>query len=135
MHHRRTIIIFTLFVLVAFLSTIFVFFYRTGTDAMVEKYIFEITNCGNLITEQDCLANPFCEAIYAPGCDDCLATEFRRCVKVSPALASQQAQEEDLCVKTGGQYYQNKYGKFCLCPQTEGKNVFDQEKGCVIKAE
>lgn len=126
----RNISIFSIFILVAVYASFFVYFYHQKTNQVVNKYIAQITSCGNILSEEDCYARDFCEGIYGPTCVGCSEVEFLRCVKVSPKLEAELSQQRGLCEQTGGTWYRNKLGNFCLCSAKGPETVFDQTYGC-----
>ena len=82
----RSIIIFSIFILVALIFAFFVFVYFSYVEQLVKDYVAKITTCGNILDEADCYAKDFCEGIYAPACEDCQELEFKQCQKVSDKL-------------------------------------------------
>jgi len=130
---NRSIIIFSLFIAVAMIVSVFAFLYRNQTDLLIDRYISKITICGNILNEQDCFAKDFCEGIYGSTCPDCQDLEFRRCQRIPLNVLSQMRQEEKQCQITGGQWYQSELGNFCLCQKAGMNKVFDKQKGCVDK--
>ena len=51
---------------------------------------------------------------------------------VKPIVTEHQA-EKKLCQETGGEWYRNKLGNFCLCQQAGANKKFDKIKGCIDK--
>src|SRR3989339_1881165 len=129
----RNIIAFTIFVVLAGIIILFVYIYQTKTNQMVANYVADITVCGNILSEDDCYSRNFCRGIYAPICQTCNQLEFRGCQKVSDHVALQLDQEKTLCQVTGGFWYRNKLGNFCLCDQNGINKKFDQKLGCISK--
>lgn len=132
--HRRTLILFSLFVVAAITAVLFAFFYRQATNRMINGYVAQITTCGNIVSEEDCYARDFCEGIYGPSCANCQDQAFRRCEKVPPAVEAELTTARALCQNTGGQWYHNRLGSSCLCQAAGANMTFDRERGCVAQA-
>lgn len=128
---KRTIVIFSIFIIVTITGSIFIYFYRNFTKELVGRYVSKITICGNISDETDCYAKNFCEGIYGPSCPDCRDLEFRRCQRVPLKILIQIEQEKKLCQETLGEWYRNKLGNFCLCQKAGAGKVFDKTRGCV----
>ncbi len=133
MHHKRTIIIFSLFILLAVATSAFVFFYRERTDRIVQEYVAEITTCGNIADEADCAQKDFCEGIYEPTCPTCSSLQFVRCASVPPTIQVERTRQQKLCESTGGEWYKNNYGTLCLCRDVDALATFDAQRGCINK--
>ena len=131
---KQTYIIFSVFVIIAVVGGIFIYFYRDYVDDFIGQYIAKITICGNISSEADCYARDFCEGIYRPSCPDCSDLEFIRCQRIPLKVLIQVEKEKKLCQDSGGQWYRNKLGNFCLCQKAGVNKVFNKEEGCVDKA-
>ncbi|HLC89871.1 MAG TPA: hypothetical protein VJG65_02840 [Patescibacteria group bacterium] len=130
---NRQFILFTILVALAILAIIFVFFYRYWTNISLKDYLATITICGNILDENDCFAKDFCEGIYGPTESDSNQLDFKRCQRLPIPALIEIEQEKNLCQTTGGQWYRNKLGNFCLCEKAGLGKVFDKQKGCVGK--
>lgn len=132
--HRRNAILFSLFMLVAITTILFVYFYQRLTDRMVKEYVAGITTCGNITSEADCFARDFCEGIYGPSCVGCQDATFLRCGKVSPQTEAALATARARCEGTGGTWFRNHLGSFCLCQSAGANMMFNPDRGCVAQA-
>ena len=130
---KKTILFFSIFLVVAVIGSLFIYFYRNYASALVDRYVSEITVCGNIVNEADCYARDFCEGIYGPSCPDCQDLEFQSCQRISPLTLSNLEKEKSLCQETGGEWYRNKLGNFCLCQKIGNNKFFDKSQGCVDK--
>ncbi|OGY55266.1 MAG: hypothetical protein A3A24_02060 [Candidatus Buchananbacteria bacterium RIFCSPLOWO2_01_FULL_46_12] len=128
---NRTVLIFSLFVLVALVVVIFIYFYRGQVDKLVDRYVDKIASCGEITSEAECVKNSFCEGIYGPSCPECKDLAFKNCQEVSVSTAGILEKEQDLCLKTGGEWYRNKLGSFCLCETGGANKIFSRVRGCV----
>jgi len=124
----RTIIIISLFIAVAMIASVFTYLYRNQIDLLVGQYVAKITTCGNILNEDDCYQKDFCEGIYGQTCPTCQDSEFKRCEKISKTGLAQIEYEKSLCAGSGGEWYRNKLGNFCLCSSAQ---KFDKTAGCV----
>ncbi|MAF14278.1 MAG: hypothetical protein CMI53_05330 [Parcubacteria group bacterium] len=130
---KRTVKIFSIFVAVAIVGSLFIYFFRGYGDRLVSSFISEITICGNIVDEESCQEKNFCEGIYGPSCPGCEDLEFKRCQRVPLNALVQMEEEKVLCQDTGGEWYTNKLGNFCLCQQAGLNKIFDKELGCINK--
>lgn len=130
---RQTLIIFSIFFIIALLGIIFIYLYRLEIDFLVKNYISKITICGNISDESDCYAKDFCEGIYGPSCPNCQDLEFKSCQRIPLKVVIQIERERKLCQQTGGEWYRNKLGNFCLCQKAGVDKIFDKTKGCISK--
>ena len=128
---NRTFVIFSLLVLVAVIFCLFAYLYRFEADKLLKKYIAKITVCGNIFSEDDCYGKDFCEGIYGPVCPTCADLEFKRCQQVSNKFLAQIKKEKEICQGSGGEWYRNKLGNFCLCQKNGINKVWNKERGCV----
>jgi len=131
----RTVTIFSIFILVALMFAFFVFVYGNEAEGFIKNYIARITICGNIMDENDCYAKDFCEGIYAPVCPECEEVEFKQCQQVPAKVLIRLNKEKKLCSATGGLWYRNKLGNFCLCEKNGMNKAWDSREGCVIKTE
>ena len=120
--------------LVAIATTLFVYFYQRLTDRMVNDYIAGITTCGNITSESNCYARDFCEGIYGPSCVDCQDTTFLRCENVSAQTETALTTARGRCDATGGTWFRNHLGSFCLCQSAGAGMMFNPARGCVAQA-
>lgn len=127
----RTFLIFSLLVAAAIAYTIFVFEYRVTNNALVQDYENTLVDCAQLTTEAQCSAYERCEAIYAPVCSGCTEVTFMGCQKISAPVALQLDEDKTVCEATGGMWYRNQYGQFCLCEKAGLNKVFAEGQGCV----
>lgn len=134
MHLRpRTMVIFSIFIVIAIVCSLFIFRYKQYIDTMVRSYVDSITVCGNILDEQTCLARESCEPIYGPAGPNDPRLEFKNCQRKSlTTLVQEQAQKES-CERTGGEWYENNLGEFCLCQKAGANMTFDRTQGCVPK--
>lgn len=130
---KQTIIIFGIFVIVALVGSIFIYYYSGYADELIDKYIAKITICENITDEKNCYERDFCEGIYGPSCLECDNLEFRECKRVSSEVKKIIVREKNLCDQTDGQWYRNKLGNFCLCQKIGQDLTFDKNKGCVSR--
>ncbi len=130
---KRTIMIFSLFIAFALVASIFIYFYRSQVDILIKNYVAKITICGNITDETDCYSRDYCEGIYGPSCPDCQDLEFKRCQRIPLNVLVKFDQEKKRCQQTGGQWYRNKLGNFCLCQTAGVDKIFDKTLGCVSK--
>ena len=130
---KRTVTIFSIFIIVAVVGSIFIYFFRGYGDRLVSRLVSEITVCGNILDESGCQEKSFCEGIYGPSCPDCNDLEFKRCHRVPLHVLVQIEKEKNLCRETAGEWYTNKLGNFCLCQQAGPNKIFNKELGCVNK--
>ncbi|MFA5021686.1 MAG: hypothetical protein WC508_01205 [Patescibacteria group bacterium] len=130
---KRTIIIFSIFVIVAMIGVTFAVLYRQQVDALVNHYSASLAICGNILDEKECFLNDFCEGIYQPACIDCKEMVFKSCHRVSRQTAASLTQQKGLCQNTGGQWYRNQLGNFCLCDNAGTAMTFDRSSGCVSR--
>lgn len=131
--HKRTIIIFTIFVAIAILGSGFIYFYRDFIDQAVKTYISKITVCGNITDDEVCMEKDFCQGIYGPSCPDCTDLVFRECVRAPEDSVAVSKKGQELCEQTGGQWYSNRLGDFCLCNIASPNSVFNKEIGCTTE--
>ena len=132
--HRRNAILFSLFMLVAITATLLVYFYQRITDRMVDDYVAGITTCGNITSEGDCYARDFCEGIYGPNCVGCEDLTFLRCENVSAQTEAALSTARNRCEATGGTWFRNRLGSFCLCQSAGANMMFNPDRGCVAQA-
>jgi len=130
---HKPLIIFTIFILAAIAFSVFVFIYRSYIDKVVLNYVSEITICENILSEQECFAKDFCEGIYGPTCPGCPSVEFVGCQRIPEKVAVKIGQEQLICQNTGGEWYKNNLGSFCLCQKNGGGRIFDKVKGCISR--
>jgi len=129
----KTIIIFSIFIAVAMVASVFTYLYHNQTDWLINKYVDKISICGNILDEKACFAKNECEGIYAPACPNCQDLEFKHCQEIPSKVLAINEQEKNLCQKTGGFWYRNKLGNFCLCQETGAGKTFDKIQGCINK--
>ncbi|MFA6254972.1 MAG: hypothetical protein WC675_02960 [Patescibacteria group bacterium] len=129
----RTIIIFSIFIAVAMVASVFTYLYHSQTDWLLKQYVDKLGICGNLSDEKTCFAKDECEGIYGPTCPQCQDLEFKRCQKIPLNVLVATEQEKKLCQDTGGFWYRNKLGNFCLCQETGAGKTFDKIQGCINK--
>jgi hypothetical protein len=130
----RTIILIALLVTVVAIANIYFYFYRSQIGSVVKKYISEITICENISDEDECYAKDFCEGIFTTSCPDCAnVPKFAKCQRLSLKTATEREGQKQLCESTGGRWYRNKLGTFCLCASNGANKVFNKEEGCVSK--
>ena len=129
----QTIIIFSIFIIVAIVGSIFIFYYRDFAESLLSLYIAKITVCGNILDELDCYAKDFCAGIYGPSCPDCHDLEFKRCERIPVKVMAQLENEKKLCASTGGEWDRNQYGDFCLCQKAGFDKTFNKTKGCISR--
>lgn len=130
---KKTSIIFTIFFIVAFVGVFFIYFYRIQIDNLVNKYISKITVCENILDENECFTKDFCEGIYVPSCPECQDLEFKRCQRMPVKIAIEFENEKTICANSGGEWYRNKLGNFCLCQNAGAGKIFDKDKGCITQ--
>ena len=128
--HRRSLIIFTAFIIVAILSAIFIFICREKADQSVKEQANRIAICEDLTDENECFSSEACEGIFGPSCPDCQDLEFKRCQRVPLKAAVMLANEKKLCEDTAGKWSRNKYGSYCAC---QPGVVYDKDQGCLNK--
>lgn len=131
--HHRTVIIFSIFVVVALLGSFFIINYRQFTDGLISQYVNSITVCGNISEEETCVARESCEPIYGPAGPNDPRPEFRKCQRKSLATLVGEEREKAQCAKTGGEWYTNNFGSFCLCQKIGANMMFDRMQGCILK--
>ncbi|MDD2807926.1 MAG: hypothetical protein PHW95_05420 [Patescibacteria group bacterium] len=130
---KRTLLIFSLFIVVAIVGSVFVYFYRDRTQVLLAAYADKIAACGSMLNEAECVSNKFCQAIYKPANDDSKKLEFVSCQKISNQELAEINQATTVCQNTGGEWYESKLGKFCLCDKAGADKIFDQTKGCLSR--
>lgn len=130
---KRTIVLFSIFIIVAVVGSIFIYHYRSYADLLIKQYISKITTCENILDEQDCYAKDFCEGIYGPSCPDCHDSELKWCQRIPMDVLVLLEKERHLCVSSGGEWERNKLGNFCLCQKAGINKTFNKTKGCVNK--
>lgn len=126
----RTIIILSIFIAVSMVASVFIYLYHSQADLLVNQYIAKITICGNIASEEDCYAKDFCEGIYKPTSSESNELSFIRCQKVKAQVLVELEKEKKLCQESGGEWYRNKLGNFCLCQNTQ---KFNKTQGCISK--
>lgn len=131
--HRRTMIIFTLFIVAAVIGSFFIFNYRQFTDELLRSYVSSLTVCGNITDEPTCVSKESCEPIYSPAGPNDPRLEFQRCQRKSLQTLVTEETQHELCRQTGGEWYENNLGQFCLCQQAGATMVFDRAQGCVVR--
>jgi len=129
----RTLIIFSIFIVVAIVASLFVYLYRNQTNRLLGLYQAKITTCGNILSESDCYARDFCEGIYQPSCPTCDDAIFTSCQRVPAKAAAAIVTNRQLCQNTGGVWSRTNLGNFCLCDQAGMNKIFDSESGCVSR--
>lgn len=130
---KRTLLIFSLFIIVAIVGSVFVYFYRDRTQLLLAAYADKIASCGSILDEASCVSNKFCQPIYKPISDGSKDLAFVSCQKISDRDLAEITQAQTVCQNTGGQWYESKLGKFCLCDQAGADKIFDSAQGCVAK--
>ena len=128
---NRTIIIFGLFLIVAIIGSVFIYFYQDYAENLVGRYISKITICENITNEEVCFDKSFCEGIYGPTCPSCNDNVFRRCQRIPLGVIAQIQREMALCTQTGGEWFSGKLGEFCVCQEVGTNKIFDSIKGCI----
>ncbi len=129
----KTAILFSILVVLAMVFVAFTFVYREKTNAFVGNYAKSIASCGNIIDEKECYNNDYCEGIYGPNCPTCQDVEFKSCQRLSDKALSQINGQKTTCQESGGQWYRNKLGSFCLCQLAGANKVWDKNQGCINK--
>lgn len=127
----KTIGLFSLLSIVAVVFMLFTYFYGSETSKVVEEYTKKITTCSNLMTEEACYNNNYCEGVYGPTCSDCEDLEFKKCQEVKPNILARSQAKREACEGTGGQWAKNKLGEFCLC--NSFVKTWDKTRGCIKK--
>jgi hypothetical protein len=127
---KRTIIIFSVFISVAMISSAFIYLYRAGSEELINRYISKIVSCGEIQKEDECFSYDFCVGIYKPSCPDCNDVTFSSCERLSFGTVAEIEKERNLCEATNGKWYRNKLGNFCFC-QPDKK--FNKAIGCIKK--
>lgn len=130
---EKTKIFLAIFLLAAVIGSIFIYFNCGQIDQMVNNYIAEIADCRNILSEADCYAKDFCEGIYGPGCAGCQGLEFKYCQRIPDQVLVQLDKEKSLCMNTGGEWYHNHLGNFCLCESNGDEKFFNKDEGCIKK--
>ena len=126
----RTIIIISLFIAVSMVASVFMYLYYSQANFLVSNYVSKITICGNIVSEEDCYAKDFCEGIYKPASSESNELNFIRCQRVPVSALSEIELEKKSCQLSGGQWYRNKLGSFCLCGSSQ---KFNKTQGCISK--
>lgn len=129
---KRTIIIFGLFLTVAIVGSLFIYFYQGYAEQLINGYVSKITVCENITNEEVCFDKVFCEGVYGPTCPDCNDSAFRRCQRIPLGVVAQNEQMATLCVQTGGEWLHSKVGDFCICQSMGVNKKFDSVKGCIL---
>ena len=127
---KQTLILFTLFVVVAIVGIAFAFLYRRGTDSLLERFADQIASCESITDEQACFQNEKCEGIYASNGNEQMP-EFLRCQEIPEKFAAEYEREQTLCHATGGRWLRTKFGNFCQCDEIGAERIFDAVRGCV----
>ncbi len=127
---KRTIIIFSIFISVAMITSAFIFLYRGATDKLINKYISKITVCSEITEEDLCFSRDYCVGIYKPSCLECKDLVFSNCERISFGTVAKIEKERGLCESSSGRWYRNKLGNFCFC---QAGDKFDKKVGCVTK--
>jgi hypothetical protein len=131
--NKKIIITFSILVAAAMLLMAFIYLYRFRVDSMVKQYINKTTICGNIIDEKECFNQDACEGVYSPSCPNCTDIKFLNCQRVAEQTSSQIKQEKEACQNSGGQWYRNRLGNFCLCDKVGPNKIFDKKYGCIDK--
>lgn len=126
--HGRSLFLFSLFTVVAMVALTFVYVYRATITATVRAYEHQLTVCENILNEAECRTKAdVCQGIYIA---DAQGLSFKRCQSISAQAAVDQVATEKLCQATGGEWFTNELGAFCLC-QSAGANMrFNRQTGC-----
>lgn len=130
---NRTKILLTIFIITSVLGGVFVYFYKQFGNELVARYVEKITNCGIILEEEVCSTKKFCEGIYAPSDPSSQQATFLKCQKIPLDRLAGIQQDFNLCENTGGMWYENKLGKFCICDKLGARGTFDKEKGCIAR--
>jgi hypothetical protein len=130
--HGRMLLMFSMVIIAAIGFVLFTFSYRQLTHERLIEYVEAITDCRQLIDEQTCVSHVGCESIYETTCSDCTDHVFVRCVEIDGQRAEQLKREEQLCDETGGRWYRNELGHFCLCDAVAPTASFKPNQGCSI---
>ena len=129
----RTVILLTAFIIASILGGAFVYVYHQFGNEIVRRYVEKITNCGIISDESVCSEKKFCEGIYGLLDDTSDKVEFLKCRKIPFNRLAGMEHDFNLCQNTGGRWYENRLGKFCLCDELGSSGTFNKEKGCVPK--
>lgn len=121
---KRTIIFLVIFITVFILAGIFVFVYQNYSRDLLVKYFENNDRCAGISDEQECHQHDYCEGIYDK------ESKFKYCQIVSDKILTMIEIEKELCQNTGGKWYRNKLGNFCLC---QNSHKFDKIQGCINK--
>lgn len=131
---NKTLLLLSIFIIIAFIGFVFIFIYQGWGDKLVGRYVEQISSCDQIQEENVCLERDYCEGIYGPS-QDGGKNEFLKCQRISSEDLEAINKSLSLCEQTSGKWYENKFGKFCLCNTdlNAPKMVFNKEKGCVPK--
>jgi len=137
-HHRltgsflkRLIIIFSVFIALAIIAIAFIYLYQSQINLALARYTSKITICENILNENDCFSQYYCEPIYTTACADCQDLVFKSCHRLSDEDLVDLERQKAVCENSGGQWYRNHLGNFCLCQSAGANKIFDKILGCV----
>ncbi|MBI3291134.1 hypothetical protein HYZ76_02515 [Candidatus Falkowbacteria bacterium] len=128
---KRTIALMSIFVVIAFGGSVFMFFYQDYIGQLVKEYIAKITICGNITDEDVCYEKDFCEGVYGPPAPGSNEIEFKNCQNIPVETFIVKQKSKILCENTNGQWYTNKLGDFCICQKAGVNKKFDRDRGCL----
>ena len=121
---KRTIILLSIFIALFILAGVLFFVYRNYSSSLLAGFFNDGGRCVNISDEGQCYQHDYCEGIYDK------ESKFKYCQEVSDKVLAMNAKDQELCNETGGKWYRNKFGNFCLC---QNSHKFDQDKGCSIE--
>ena len=110
----------------------FIYFYRSFGNEIVRRYVEKITVCENITVEEICRQRQSCEGIYGPT-KDSDKNQFLSCQTIPAHRVAEIQSSFSLCQETGGRWYENRLGKFCLCDALGTNKTFSKDKGCIDK--
>ncbi len=120
------------FLFLTMLINTYLFIYRqdAANQAKGDNNFSSDGFCESLRDENECFKNEACEGIYNASSDELI---FLYCQTQSEETRNERQAQKDLCQKSGGEYYINKLGGFCLCQSAGPDKKFDKIKGCISK--
>lgn len=128
--NSRTALIFIVFIVTAVVGAVFSYFYRGYTTRLVSDYAEQITTCGVITDEMNCLAKVYCEGIY--NTDASGRASFTKCERIPDNIIEQNTKEQKLCEDTGGIWHKNRFGTSCVCGEPGARVAFDKTVGCLV---
>ncbi len=128
---KRTLLLFSILVIVALIFTVLAFVYSNQTDGLIDDYVAKITVCENITDEQTCYQHDFCEGVYRNTTEG--STAFSSCRRIDDKTQAMLSEQQAMCVQTNGEWMRSHRGFYCQCPASPGKRgVFDKQQGCSI---